>query len=179
MFCVRRNTFETNSSSSHSIVLVNNALNKNETECSPYFEAFLYDDGIYCVFDHDLTFGRSPFNVLCTFSEKLNYAIASFGEEKFGELEEIACKYLKGMDGGSCCGIKLPRCKWSENIYYGDIDHQSIGTLQNFLFKENISIEEFLTNPNYIVLIDGDEYSIFEKLKNSGLIKNETIKKEY
>lgn len=181
MLSIRRNTFETNSSSSHSIVLVNNALNKNETECSPYFEAFLYDDGTYCIFDHDLTFGRSPFNVLCTFSEKLNYAIASFGEEKFNELEELACKYLKGLDGECCSGIELPKCRWSskEDKYYGDIDHQSIGILQNFLFKEDISLEEFLTNSNYIVIIDGDEYCIFEKLKESGLIKKEIIKKEY
>lgn len=173
---IRCNIFETNSSSSHSIVLTNNDLDK-----SSYFETYLCNDGIYDIFEHDLTFGRSPFNVLCTFSEKLNYAIASFGKEKFNELEELACKYLKGLDGECCSGIELPKCRWSnkEDKYYGDIDHQSSGVLQGFLFKEDISLEEFLTNSNYIVIIDGDEYCIFEKLKDSGLIKSDTIEKEY
>ena len=178
---IRRNIFETNSSSSHSIVLTNNDLDKSNSEYFPYFETYLCNDGTYDISNYDLTFGRSPFDILCTFSEKLNYAIASFGKERFHELEELACKYLKGLDGKCCSGIKLPSCRWSskEDKYYGEIDHQSIGILQNFLFKENISLEEFLTNSNYIVIIDGDEYCVFEKLKESGLIKSETVKKEY
>ena len=181
MISIRQHVFETNSSSSHSIVLINDDLNKSDAECFPYFKTYLCSDGTYYIFDHNLTFGRSPFNVLYTFSEKLNYAIASFGEEKFNELEELACKYLKGLDGECCSGIELPKCRWSnkENKYYGDIDHQSAGILQSFLFKEDISIEEFLTNSNYIVIIDGDEYCVFDKLKESGLIKSDTIKKEY
>lgn len=178
---IRRNVFETNSSSSHSIVILNEDVNKNNDEHLSYFETYLCSDGLYHILDYDLEFGRSPFDVLSTFSEKLNYAIASFGEEKFNELEELACKYLKGLDGECCSRIEISKCRWSskENKYYGNIDHQSSGILQSFLFKENISLEEFLVNPKYIVIIDGDEYCIFEKLKDSGLIKNNTIKKEY
>ncbi len=179
---IRRSIFETNSSSSHSIVILNEDISENNDECLfPYFKTYLYSDGSYHVFDYNLEFGRSPFNILSTFSEKLNYAIASFGEEKFDELEELACKYLKGSDEEYCTGIKLPISRWSDkkSKYYGDIDHQSIGTLQNFLYKEDTSLEDFLVNPKYVVIIDGDEYCIFEKLKDSGLIKDETIKKEY
>lgn len=179
---IRRSVFETNSSSSHSIVILNEDVAKNNNEYLSYFKTYLCSDGLYLMFDHDLEFGRSPFDVLSTFSEKLNYAIASFGEEKFDELEELACKYLRGLDdGGYCTGIELPISRWSskKSKYYGNIDHQSAGVLQNFLFKENISLEEFLVNPRYIVIIDGDEYCVFDKLKESGLIKSDTIKKEY
>ena len=39
----------------------------------------------------------------------------------------------------------------------------------------NISLEEFLTNKRYIVVVDGDEYQIFDHIKKSGLFDTSKI----
>lgn len=177
MLSIRRNTFETNSSSSHSIVLLGSAPDNDK-----YFQTIRLDkDGFYDIwFEDDLEFGRTPFNVLCTFATKLNYAIASFGEDRFDELNELACKYLRGEDGSYCTGIKLPKPRWRDGeVSYGFVDHQSSGLLDMYLVVQGISLETFLTNPKYIVIIDGDEYCVFDNLKNSGLVVDGVIEKEY
>lgn len=58
--------------------------------------------------------------------------------------------------------------------YYGDVDHQSIGVLQDFLKKFNISIEEFLTNSKYIIAIDGDEYWLWGDMISLGLVNKDS-----
>lgn len=62
---------------------------------------------------------------------------------------------------------------------YGCVDHQSYGLLQEFLKKKGISLEEFLTNKKYIVVIDGDEYFKWHEYKASGLIDLGNIVEEY
>lgn len=62
---------------------------------------------------------------------------------------------------------------------YGCVDHQSYGLLQDFLKKKGISLEEFLTNKKYIVVIDGDEYFKWHEYKASGLIDLGNIVEEY
>ena len=50
---IRRNIFETNSSSSHSIVLTNDDLDKSNSEYFPYFETYLCNDGIYNISNYE------------------------------------------------------------------------------------------------------------------------------
>lgn len=154
MINIRKGIFETNSSSMHSLVLLKQSDEEN------YFKAsYLDPDGRLYIYDHELNFGRSPFEVLYTFVDKLRYAIAYFGEKRFSELEDLAKKYIP-----SCQGIKLyPRDD------YGYVDHQSWGLL------DKVDLEEWLTNPNEIVIIDGDEYCVFESLVEAGLINQENI----
>lgn len=68
---------------------------------------------------------------------------------------------------------------WKDYDYFGYVDHQSSGLLQGFLEKENITLKEFLFNKKYIVIIDGDEYCMFDKAKESGLINMSNIQKEF
>ena len=51
--------------------------------------------------------------------------------------------------------------------------------LGGFLEKENISLEEYLTNKKYVVIQDGDEYGYFGDMKRSGLINLDAIDHEY
>ncbi len=62
---------------------------------------------------------------------------------------------------------------------YGHIDHQSAGTLESFLKSHNITLEEFLTNKKYIIIVDGDEYCEFDKLLSSGLVDKKKIVEVY
>lgn len=109
---IRRNVFETNSSSMHSLTVM-----KRDDRYTP--EEIL--DGIYlcrdkdsgeesCVWelwDHDLEFGRSPFRALGTFADKWLYACASlvydYNDDVYKELVSLALKYIPGLKK-----IKLP-----------------------------------------------------------------------
>lgn len=155
MLNIRKGIFETNSSSMHSLVLLKQANEEN------YFKASLSKDGKLYFFYSELCFGRSPFEVLYTFVDKLRYAIAYYGEKRFSELEDLAKKYIP-----SCQGIKL----YNRNDY-GYIDHQSMGLL------DKVNLEEWLANPREIVIIDGDEYCVFESLIDAKLIDKNTVMK--
>lgn len=72
----------------------------------------------------------------------------------------------------------------SETDYYevpniGIIDHQSSGTLTNFLKEKNISLKEFLTNKKYIIVIDGDEYCELENMINNNILNKDYIEEIY
>lgn len=186
MINVRKSVFETNSSSSHSIVITKERAIEDRNS---YFRIPVYhskqNDYRYCPHRDDLDFGRSPFEVLMTFERKVCYAIASFGESRFDEIEDIVIKYGKAWGDREISGIQLPTSLYydddedEEETYYGYVDHQSMSLLGNVLFNEDISIEEFLVNPKYIVIIDGDEYLIWYGMKELGLINKNAIDKEY
>lgn len=72
-----------------------------------------------------------------------------------------------------------PEDREEDLIEYGYVDHQSMGLLKGFLKEEGISLKEFLTNKKYVVVIDGDEYCTFDKLKEANLINLDWIVKEY
>lgn len=181
MFKMRHGCFETNSSSMHSIVIMKDRKNTDE-----YFESFLDKDGLLKIWStSDLNFGRAPFEVLSSFERKLCYAIASFGLKHFNECVEIAKKYAVSRYGSTdgqlrhCTGIKLPKSYYDDgkNDYYGDVDHQSMDVLFGFLRKHNLTLEQFLANPNYVVIIDGDEYCIFDTMREIGLIDERNLMK--
>lgn len=70
-----------------------------------------------------------------------------------------------------------------ENVYeipnIGMIDHQSMGLLKNFIKDREISLKEFLTNKKYNIVVTGDEYEDWDRLKASGIIDLDNIEEEY
>ena len=138
---------------------------------------WINEDNVWDIwFSDEINFGRSPFRCLSTFESKARYAIASlcrYGEEgvaKFKEIEKLVTEIIP-----ECAYIKLPMNDWSDNVYYGYVDED---ILTPFLEKENISLKEFLTNKRYVVIVDGDEYCIWESLKESGLVNMNEIERE-
>ena len=59
--------------------------------------------------------------------------------------------------------------------FYGYVDHQSMGMLQGFLKKHQITLEEFLKDPKYVVIIDGDEYCAWPQMFEAGLCLKENF----
>ena len=173
---IRRNVFETNSSSMHSLVI--KKCNEYYTEDELRYDLWLDKDGVWDIwFEDRITFGRSPFACLNTFESKVRYAIASLcGYKKdaantFEEINSIVTETIP-----ECAYIKLPISHWSDDVNYGSVD---IDILTPFLKEENISLKEFLTNKKYIVIVDGDEYCVWNSVKESGLINMDEIEKEY
>ena len=190
---IRRGVFETNSSSMHSIVILKDDVNAEKQ-----------DDNIWLVnkklqiYGGDLEFGRSPFEILSTAERKLHYAIASILQSAVwghvtedGNCDEYLSYKLDEFDSVAsgvfkdCIGIDFPMTtkhdetsEWEEPDL-GYVDHESSGLLAHFLDKEGITLYEFVSNPKYIVVIDGDEYCVFNTMKHSGLINTNNIVKEY
>ena len=174
---IRRNVFETNSSSSHSLVITTDDEHYNREEIN---KDFYMTDGIVRLWESSLEFYRSPFDMLVTFRDKLRYAIASSNGNLVDECREICKKYV---DGFIDFEFDTKDYVWDSEVkdyvetnepipnYGGTDDYQIEGWLKSY----NVSLEEFLTNKRYIVVVDGDEYAIYDHIKKSGLFDTSKI----
>lgn len=174
---IRRNVFETNSSSSHSLVITTDNEHYTREEIN---KDFYMTDSIVRLWESSLEFYRSPFNMLVTFKDKLRYAIASSNGNLVDECREICKKYV---DGFTDFEFDTKDYVWDSEVndyveadepipnYGGTDDYQ----IEGWLKKYNVSLEEFLTNKRYIVVVDGDEYAIYDHIKKSGLFDTSKI----
>lgn len=211
---IRNGCFETNSSSMHSIV-VKTGEGDHNIEVRDWWK-----DSVN-LYGSEIEFGRSPFEILHTFYDKVRYAVASYNrdEDKIAEIERIfyektGCTLdisrekeyeFKIADTGERVSsykvqwidkpdepnyeipilideLNLPvedttELEWREiDVIAGwGIDHQSANLLQGFLKEKKISLEEFLTNSKYMVVVDGDEYCEFESIIRSGIVDTSKI----
>lgn len=189
MIQIRGNIFETNSSSSHSLVLVNtepsywtadeikNKLRWHLSECVDAPGKYIYRPRIY---DGDASFNRYPFRVLDTFELKLWYLYAHAptrkyppkGRRKYTRYQPEYYKitnYLKKY---------LP---WLEGVDWRYCDEkpssEAIG-LGSSLSKLQLDWYKFLFDKNLVVIVDGDEYCTWERMKTCGLVDTKNIRKE-
>ena len=159
---IRRNVFETNSSSSHSLVIRSNKLMEELAESIYFTHDEMLDslsrvkNGEYKSWDKDWYFGRCPFRALDTFELRFQYAYANYyyNDDKLNELVEL----LKEL---------VPEVKSIKKPEYVGVDDSC---LDSWLAVNNISLKEFLTNKKYVVIQDGDEYNIWSDLVRAGLI---------
>ena len=175
---IRRNVFETNSSSSHSLVITTD--NEHYTREEIHKNFYITKEGKVRLWESSLEFYRSPFDMLVTFKDKLRYAIASSNGNLVDECREICKKYV---DGFTDFEFDTKDYVWNSEVkdyvetdepipnYGGTDDYQIEGWLKYY----NVSLEEFLTNKRYIVVVDGDAYAIYEHIKKSGLFDTSKI----
>lgn len=173
---IRRNVFETNSSSSHSLVITTDNEHMTKEEINNEFH--LRKNGLLWLPENYLEFYRYPFDMLATFRGKLRYAIAASHGNLVDELREICKKYI---DGFTDFEFDKKDEQWSDEAddyvegefpNYGGTDDYEI---EGWLKKYNVPLEEFLTNKRYIVVVDGDEYATWDHIKNSGLVNTTKI----
>lgn len=175
MIYIRKSVFETNSSSSHSIVITKESHPTKTIENSNMIDGDWHvdKDGIMDFwYEPDLQFGRSPFELLTDWYGRLRYAIASYSNDKdrLKDIEKICQRRIAGF-----VKFKFKKDRWDNQEYHGYVDHQSIGLLQAALKKHNISLEDFIFNDKYIVVIDGDEYCVFDTLIKTDLFNNNAV----
>lgn len=160
MIQVRNEVFETNSSSAHTI-----AIKKND-EYDYDLGWYVDDNGTFELWRTELEFGRTPFDILTETKEKLPYFICAFG---FKKISRIILENVSEVKQ-----IKKPcLTQWDYKDLKGGIDHQSAGMLEHFIKKHNLTIEEALFNTKYIIIIDGDEYNIWDKMVRENIINKE------
>ena len=175
---IRRNVFETNSSSSHSLVITTDDEHMTREEINNEF--YLRKNGLLWLPESYLEFYRSPFDILATFKGKLRYASASSNGNLVNKCREICKKYI---DGFVDFEFNTKDYVWDSKVkdyveadepvpnYGGTDDYEIEGWLKAY----NVPLEEFLTNKRYIVVVDGDEYQIFDHIKKSGLFNTSKI----
>lgn len=190
---IRKSTFETNSSSMHTIVLTKNTTHITKED----FEELLDKDGFFHVENsYDRSFGRE-FRILDTLEEKLYYLLAFYGVTSLNKLVNAIKQFSSAFKG-----FKVYTTDESlfDNIndnssatpylrldYYdiqrditGDIDHQSNSMIDNAIEairdSDDINIPdrsdegiicEILFNTKFSIVIDSDESETFSTLLNS------------
>lgn len=96
MFKIRNSCFETNSSSSHAMIMM-----KEDQPLPQMFEPIRYmgDSGMLLIWRDDLEFERSPFSVLTDWYHRMCYAIASYGKDMLhaGLINEPEIEVIKGV----------------------------------------------------------------------------------
>lgn len=165
----RTNVFETNSSSSHSLVIRTDNVVKDYDEEQYYTieeikqelkdECYLSEDET--VFeprfdDEDWVYERAPFRILDTFTEKLKYVSGCLPREN---IKEILCEYVP----------TLKRVIFPEMCYAS-----GFGGIAVYIQNKDL-IKNFLTNRKFVIIADGDEYCIWEDFCESGLINKKVI----
>ena len=167
MIQIRSNIFETNSSSSHSLVVYR----EDKPLTTPVNgEWHVNNVGIMYLWEDHLTFGRG-FDIITDWYGRACFALASYAddERKRAEIEEILYKNVEGLKQIQYRG------SWYDKPCYGYIDHQSAGLLQRFLETKNISLYDFIFNDRYVVIIDGDEYNIFDTIRKLPSWNEDTV----
>lgn len=221
MITIRRQVFETNSSSQHSIVVLKD---DHEFDTFQDFIDQLDENNRYVIKDvDDLHFCRHPFRILATFKNKLNCVLAYYiafakegkNDETTKEIEDIIRKYYPNFGGivfptykYSCfydketgeivsrCsvidrnevkdvyhykdGISIKECvyKVEQETSYGYVE-ECDNLIKHFLKKYDVTLEDFLFNSKYVVIIDGDEYCWWQLMQKDGAVDLENIESEY
>ena len=178
MIQIRDNTFETNSSSSHSLIITD--FDGKYTLEEMMKGIYLWEDKETRMYESNLEFYRSPFSLLATFESKSRYAIASSQGHLADEVEKIWHKYIPNFNGFKF-DMKTEEYDYNKKewvdldepkpIYGGTDDYQIEGWLKSY----NVSLEDFLTMRRYMVVCDGDEYREWCHILDSGLVDKSHI----
>lgn len=177
MYQIRHGAFETNSSSSHALVVKNEG--KYLTPAEFYAQCWITRNQVR-IYEND--YQRSPFRVLDKPDEKLGYVLAAYkGTDQFESIQKRLFEYLPEIDR-----IAFPEeylyDKEHGNHYvtcYGYIDHESAGVIPYAIKSEGVDPLDIVLDTRYLIIVDGDEYDEFGKLRRSGLIDTGAIKKIY
>lgn len=173
MIQIRDNTFETNSSSSHSLIITD--FDGKYTPDEMMKGIYLWNDKKKRMYDSELEFYRSPFSLLATFESKSRYAIASLNGRLADKVEELWYKYIPNFNGFEFDTrdeeYDYDKQEWVDleepkPVYGGTDDYQIEGWLKHY----NVSLEDFLTMRRYMVVCDGDETREWYHVLDSGLV---------
>lgn len=179
MLQIRQGVFETNSSSSHSIIIKKQDHPLGEVTDTGWYMHWDEENekdprnGEISFMDNELDFGRRPFHFLVSWYDRLRYAIASYNTKEAVEMiAEICRRRIWGFRQ-----FDFPHDNWAheENDYYGYVDHQSEGLLKRVLEHYKINLEEFIFNDRYVIVIDGDEYQYFKVLTEQEFFNKDAI----
>ena len=158
MIQIRNGVFETNSSSSHSIVI-----SKQSTPADVSNSWYIDDDGVINIDEYETEFNWGV-AILADWYHRMLYALASLGEKYIDEIGEAVQKHFPNFKGFD----------FKFDTSYLSVDHQSVGILRSAMSKYCFSVEDFIFDDRYLVFVDHDNHEI---IVNS-LLRHNIIHKE-
>lgn len=180
MLKLRRGTFESNSSSMHTLIRVPNE------KARGYLEAHDYSDVPHVnpyakryKFNNDHYYGRITCGLLKTPLDKATYLITYFGADAT-EVEEIphykeilkeVQKSHPNFEGWIPNKPATEEDSWYSD-YFGDIDHESRWILDSMTTEE---ILETINDPDVIYVITCDSSAVMYEMEREGLITEKDI----
>ena len=193
MINIRRNCFETNSSSMHSLVVSKLVKSYTKEEL-----ALGYDDwdkernrdfDLWQWMNKDeMYFERSPFQVLRTPLKKLQYysayVLGGCEPPRKTDIKRIQDFIMKQTGITDRKKIILGKAdkdyykpkKYRKTTFYGCVSSNDSGEdPMHYVKKHNISMEELILNPKYTIIVDGDESQLFKSLFDCGIINAEDL----
>ena len=185
---IRYNTFETNSSSMHSLVVTKTPRKYSADELSLGYDQDDLENGkpFYLwrwANEEDMTYERWPFRVLSTPLEKLRYYCAYTlqnynakpNKKPIQEVTEFVMQQT-GIKKAKDVILYQRNREDSKNKFYGTVAFNDTGeSPMAYIDKNKINWEDFILNPKYIVIIDGDEEHNFETLIQSGVVNTDNF----
>ena len=173
MIQIRNSVFETNSSSAHSLVIKKEGIEITAENFDTEGYTWVNRDGELSYWRSELEFGRSPFAVLTSVGEKLAYVTAAFESER----ERIIAEVKRRIP--SIKEVTFPKDWETKEPIYGWIDHESFSMLPFAVHKEGIDPVDVILDTRYVIVVDGDEYCVFDRMIQNGLINMDKIEKIY
>jgi hypothetical protein len=123
------------------------------------------EDKDYGVDSYDLEFKDSPMMVLADFSSKMNYMLSNFSMNGWeNQIDEVKAVFEKNLS------VKLEIGRISRLVGTND------NILRAFLSTNRVSIEDFLLNKKYIVIVNIAEYN---RMKFLGMVNELNIERAY
>lgn len=87
------------------------------------------------------------------FANKMNKTLKEKGLEDF-EVKPTKSEYSNSWEVEDCTSIYV----------------EDYGRLKTFFEERNLTVEDFVLHKKYIIIVDGDEYRIWEDIKQLGII---------
>lgn len=185
---IRYSTFETNSSSMHSLVVTKSPKKYSARDLALGYDQDDLENGkpFYLwgwASEEDMTYERWPFRILSTPLEKLQYYCAYTLQNYSARPNKKAIKDVTAFVMRQT-GIKKAKDvilyqrfrENSKNKFYGVVAFNDTGeSPMEFIKKNKINWEDFILNPKYIVIVDGDEEQNFKSLVNSGVVNTDNF----
>lgn len=153
MIQIRQQVFETNSSSTHSIVIQKKRRPVKPNDL-PHHSDYASCDQNGLVTIHEDNYFGCGWEVLDCWIDRLAYAIADLDDVKREELvSDLSEQYNIHVKIGYKDAYWIEEGKYPD---YGDVDHQSQGTLQEMLSDIGIKAIDFVFDDRFIVVLDND-----------------------
>jgi len=201
MINIRRNVFETNSSSMHSLVVSKKVIPYTKEELrlgyNPQYDKKGFELWKYFYDSADMIYERSPFRILHTPLDKLRYVSAyllggyhdmEHKEEYLNNRIQLITNLIMKQTGiTDPTKIKLykERKDWDYGTDmknykvvkdYGTVyDNESGENPMDFVKRKGIDFEDLILNPKYTIIVDGDEIQDFKGLFEAGIIDADNL----
>ena len=158
MLKIRRHTFETNSSSMHSLNILSQEKGVVETleQAQKENPRMTVEDGTLTIDNSELEFGWG-FDVLNTAYDRMCYVIAQILETDDSEESKDRCIDIVHQAYPEINYIEINGDSW------GYIDHESVGTVSGHWDDEKLI--EFIKNSKNYVIVDNDNDPHTSQLK--------------